>query len=274
MQEIRTYWEYIRPWFSYYPANLQYVLKESRGGCVLKVTKDSMGTFTVVFESDEELRHEFEANLKAGGLFLASTEKPAELSTIQLNLMLIGSGAFSTSATVVRIFEGGLAVAIDANPQEVLSRLTAPPDAPTKEESASGKPASVWDRVRAMPYAEKIILAGKADRSERAVLIQDNDPQILYYLLKNPRITTEEVLRIARMTSISAIVADQIAKTTQWSANQEIRSALVNNPRAPTSLALKLLPTLPEPEIRHIAKSTGVSQAVKQAALRIVISRH
>ena len=105
------------------------------------------------------------------------------------------------------------------------------------------------------------------------MLIQDNDPQILYYLIKNPRITTEEVLRIARMTSISAAVADQIAKTTQWSSNQEIRSAISITPARATALALKLLATLPEPEIRHIAISTGVSQALKQAALRIVISR-
>jgi hypothetical protein len=196
------------------------------------------------------------------------------LSTIQLNLRLNEGGAFAASATVVRLFEGAFAVSIDANPQEILSSLTATPEVPNKEgESAGGKPLSVWDRVRAMPYAEKIILAAKADRSERAVLIQDNDPQLLYYLLKNPRITTEEVLRIARMTSISATVADQIAKTAQWSGNQEIRSAIVNNPRTPTPLALKLLPTLPEPEIRHIAKSTGVSQALKQTALRIVISR-
>lgn len=237
----------------------------------MKVTRESIESFTVEFETDEELRHEFDANLSAGGLFLSSTERPAEMSTIQLNLMLSEGGSFATSATVVRLFEGGFAVSIDANPQEILSSLTARPEA--KEESASGKSASVWDRIRAMTYAEKIILSAKADRSERAVLIQDNDPQILYYLLKNPRITTEEVLRIARMTSISGAVADQIAKTTQWSSNQEIRSAIVNNPRTPTPLALKLLPTLPEPEIRHIAKSTGVSQVLKQAALRIVISR-
>jgi hypothetical protein len=237
----------------------------------LKVTKESIESFTVEFESDEELRHEFETNLSAGGLFLSSPERPVPMSTIQLKLRLSECGSFETSATVVRLFEGAFAVSIDANPQEILSSLTARPEA--KEESGGGRQASVWDRIRAMPYAEKIILSAKADRSERAVLIQDNEPQILYYLLKNPRITTEEVLRIARMTSISAAVADQIAKTTQWSSNQEIRSALVNNPRTPTPLALKLLPTLPEPEIRHIAKSTGVSQALKQAALRIVISR-
>jgi PilZ domain-containing protein len=240
----------------------------------LKVTKESIESFTVEFESDEELRHEFEANLSAGGLFLASTERPEPMSTIRLRLTLSEGGSFAASATVVRLFEGGFAVSIDANPEEILSSLTARPEAPHKEaESAGAKPPSVWDRVRAMTYAEKIILAAKADRSERAVLIQDNDPQLLYYLLKNPRITTEEVLRIARMTSISAAVADQIAKTAQWSTNQEIRSALVNNPRTPTPLALKLLPTLPEPEIRHIAKSGGVSQALKQAALRIVTSR-
>lgn len=237
----------------------------------MRVTNESIDTFTVEFDSDDELRREFEANLSAGGLFLSSIERPEEMSTIRLNLLLNDAGSFAASATVVRLFEGGFAVSIDANPQEILSSLTAKPD--KKDETEGGRPASVWDRVRAMPYPEKIILAGKTGRSERAVLIQDNDPQLLYYLLKNPRITTEEVLRIARMTSINALVADQIAKTTQWSSNQEIRSALVNNPRTSPTLALKLLPTLPEPEIRQIAKTTAVSQALKQAALRILISR-
>ncbi|HXU35398.1 MAG TPA: hypothetical protein VN937_03475 [Blastocatellia bacterium] len=255
----------------------------------MKVTKESIETFAVEFDSEEELRREFEANLRAGGLFLPSTEKPAEMSTIQLNLRLSDGGSFATSATVVRLFDGAFAVSIEANPGEILSSLTTKASAfdettvdekkrdettlDEKAEVAAGKQTSVWDRVRALSYAEKIILATKTDRSERAVLIQENDPQILYYLLKNPRITTEEVLRIARMTSISAMVADQIAKTSQWSTNQEIRSALVNNPRTAPSLALKLLPTLPESEIRHIAKSTAVSQALKQSAMRILMSR-
>lgn len=240
----------------------------------LKVTRESTGSFIVEFESEEELRHEFDTNLSAGGLLLCSNERPAEMSTLQLNLRLGQGGVVRTSATVVRLFEGRFAVSIDEDPLGILSSLTAKRDAPdVREECESEKRASVWDRVRALPYAEKIILATKTDRSERAVLIQENDPQILYYLLKNPRITTEEVLRIARMTSISAMVADQIAKTTQWSANQEIRSALVNNPRTAPSLALKLLGTLSEPEIRHIAKSTAVSQPLKQAAVRILMNR-
>ena len=120
----------------------------------MKVTKESIENFTVEFESEEELRHEFEANLSAGGLFLSSTERPAEMSTIQLNLRLIEGGSFATSATVVRLFEAAFAVSIDADPHEILSSLTARPDA--KEESEGRRDATVWDRIRAMPYAENI----------------------------------------------------------------------------------------------------------------------
>lgn len=207
------------------------------------------------------------------------------MSTIQLTLRLMEGGSFRAKATVVRLFEGAFAVSIEENPQEILSILTMRLEGPTgdaphsedepkaRQESTVVKPVSVWDRIRALPYAEKFILAGKADRSERAALIQDTDPQLLYYLLKNPRITIEEVLRIARLTTISAAVADQIAKTAQWSSNQEIRCALVNNARTSTTLAIKLLPTLPEHEIRRIAKSTASSLALKQAAVKILMSR-
>lgn len=231
----------------------------------MKVSRQTNGEFVIEFESEEELRREFALNLSAGGLFIHSQEKPAELSSIQIRLKF--AGETTLTAMVVRLFDSAFAVSIEGNPDEILSLLLTT----TKEDAA--KQVNVWDRIRALTHAEKIILASKADRQERAVLAQDNDSQILYYLLKNPRITPEEVLRIARLTSISAQVADLITKTTQWSSNQEIRSALVNNPRTPTPLALKLLPTLPEPEIRQIAKSTAVSQALKQAALRIVISR-
>jgi hypothetical protein len=104
-------------------------------------------------------------------------------------------------------------------------------------------------------------------------LIQDNDAQVIFSLLKNPRISTEEVIRIARSPLLSSIAAELISKTTIWASNSEIRAALVHNARTPTPLALKLLPTLPEPDIRQIAKSSAVSQALKQAALRIVINR-
>ena len=37
------------------------------------------------------------------------------------------------------------------------------------------------DELRALPRAEKMILASKADRTTRALLMRDVDPQVLFY---------------------------------------------------------------------------------------------
>jgi len=226
--------------------------------------------FVVVFDDDEEFKTEYANNISVGGLCLPVTCELAPLTPIQLTLKS-GGRQITLAATVVYLMESAFAVSFAEKPGTILTAL----QQPVAEEKLppSHSEQNVWDKVRNLSRMEKLLLAPKAERSERGVLLQDNDAQVLYALLKNPRITTEEVVRIARSPLLAATTADLIAKTTIWVANSEIRSALVHNPRTPTPLALKLLPTLPEPEIRQIAKASAVSQSLRQAALRIVIKR-
>jgi len=200
------------------------------------------GTAVVEFESDEELRAEYESNLAAGGIRLATTAEAPLFSEMRVTLRLAGGGETTVAGTVVNLLPGAVAVAFDAPPESLLAALTAAPatDAPERDVGS-------WERLRAMSRNEKLLLAPKASRSERAVLTQENDAQVLYFLLKNPRITVEEVARIAKSPQITGPTADLIAKTSQWSTSADIRVSLVNNPKTPSQLALKLLPTLPEP---------------------------
>jgi len=46
-----------------------------------------------------------------------------------------------------------------------------------------------------------------------------------------------------------------------------VRLALIHNPKTPQQFGLRILPTLPDSEVRTIARS-GTSMALKQAALR------
>jgi hypothetical protein len=226
--------------------------------------------FVVVFDDDEEFKTEYANNLSAGGLCLPIKCELAPFAPIQLTLKL-GVRQITLETTVVRLMDGAFAVAFDTKPDAIYSALQK--NIVDDNLPAGHSETNTWDKVRNLSRVEKLLLAPKADRSERIVLLQDNDAQVLYALLKNPRITTEEVVRIARSSLLAAATADLIAKTTLWAANSEVRSALVHNPRTPTPLALKLLPTLPESEIRQIAKATAVSQSLRQAALRIVIKR-
>ncbi len=235
----------------------------------MKVTAGASEHFVVEFESEQELQSEYENNISVGGLLIPCAADIQAFAKIQLTLKLIEGGEANVSGMVVRVMESGFAVTIDARPEAILSTLLTKPEVKETGQTESNN----WDRVRNLSRIEKLLLAPKADRSERTVLLQDNDAQVLYSLLKNPRITTEEVIRIARSPLLATATADLIAKSTLWASNSEVRSALVHNPRTPTPLALKLLPTLTEPDIRQIAKSSAVSQALKQAALRMVINR-
>ena len=114
-----------------------------------------------------------------------------------------------------------------------------------------------------------MLLAIKANRSDRALLVQDNDPRVLLSLLRNPRLTVDEVARVARSSYLTYQIADVIIKTSQWMASVDVRLGLIHNPKTPPAFALRILPTLPQSEIKTIARA-GTSMALKQAALRLL----
>jgi len=230
----------------------------------MKVTRTGSAAFTAELESDDELRAEHAANLAFGALALPTEESVARDTTLLVTLRGAGGGEAHVKATVVAALPGKLALQIDADPDELLKRLL----------TAEEKPSSVnaWDRVRGLSQMEKLLLAVKADRSERAILAQDNDPRVLLSLLRNPRLTVDEVVRVAKSSFLTFQIADVIMKASQWSGNLDVRVALIHNPKTPPAFQMRILPTLPEAEIRNIARG-GTNMALKTAALRLLQGR-
>jgi hypothetical protein len=231
----------------------------------MKVDRTAPGAFTVEFESEQELRDEHRANLSVGGLRLPTAERPALFSTLVATLRGVGGSQAEVNATVVAHLPDGVALSIEGNGDELLENLLK--KQPEKAEQPD-RNQNVWDRVRRLPQPEKLLLAIKADQSERAVLVQDNDPRVLLSLLTNNRVTMDEVVRIAKSTFQTYQIAELIMKTSQWMANIEVRLALIRNPKTPPQFALRILPTLPDSEVKVIARGESASPALKQAALR------
>ena len=230
----------------------------------MKAARIGANAFTVEFESEDELREEHRTNLSQGGLRLPLEERPALFSPAELTLRGPSGGEARVKGTVVAPLPDGVALAFDGDADALLAKLLA---APASRESAA-KEASDWDRLRGMPRAEKLIYAARAERTERQVLVQDPDPQVLFALLKNPRLTVDEVVRVAKSSYLTFQTAELILKTAQWAANVEVKTALVHNPKTPPTFALRILPTLPEAELKAIARGAATSMALKQAALK------
>lgn len=224
----------------------------------MKVTRTDSAAFTVEFESEEEVREEHRTNLSMGGLRLVTAETVPLHTALAVTLRGPFGAEASAKATVVAALPGALALAIGGNVEGLLDLLL---------EKRVVERESSWDRMRSLSQTEKILLAVKADRSERAFLLQDNDPRVLLSVLRNPRITIEEVARVAKSVYLNHQLADVIVKTSQWMASPEVRLALVHNAKTPLTFALRILPTLPEAEVRAIARG-GTSMQLKTAALR------
>lgn len=235
----------------------------------MKVSRTTGQAFDLEFESEDELREEHRTNLSVGGLRLPTPDKLQVFSTLTVTLRGPRGAEASVKATVVAPLPDGVALAIEGKPDEILATLLAQPvqlgDVVPEE---ALKDPNLWERLRNMPRTEKAIFASKAERTERAILVQDNDPQVLFFLLKNPRLTIDEVIRLAKSPHLTYQIAELMMKNTQWFANLEVRVALIHNAKTPPAFAMRILPTLPESEVRVISRGAATSMALKQAALR------
>ncbi len=235
----------------------------------MNVQRTATAAFTAEFDSEQELRDEHRANLSFGALRLPTAESVALHTALMVTLRGPWAAEIDLRATVIAVLADGIALAVEGNPDEILDRLLARPSVDTtpEEDQPPEKSQNTWDRVRGLSQMEKILLAVKADRTERALLLQDNDPRVLLSILRNPRLTVDEVVRLAKSSFLTYQIAEAIMKLAQWMANLDVRLGLIHNPKTPQAFSLRILPTLPDSEIKTIARA-GTSMALKQAALR------
>ena len=146
-----------------------------------------------------------------------------------------------------------------------------PADAATSGEMRGTSPIH---RIRQMNPRQKAVLALKAGRTERRILLRDKSPLVLQNLLNNPRIQAEDVLHIARSSHVIAPILQRIAGDTRWNGNQELLAVIARHPKTPSLLATRLLPSLRTSDLRTMAKiSSGPKEMVRKAALREYMRR-
>ena len=127
--------------------------------------------------------------------------------------------------------------------------------------------------ILALPVSEKIKLAQTGDRELRAFLVKDSNSQVQDAVISNPRITEVEIVTFARFPKISSFLLGKIIANREWLKNYQIRLALVNNPKTPPPLAIKLVTTLRDADLTVLAKSKGLPEELIVAAERTIAQR-
>jgi hypothetical protein len=90
-------------------------------------------------------------------------------------------------------------------------------------------------------------------------------------VLKNPQVTAEDVLAIAKTATASGELLKQIGERREWLQKPQIALALARNPKTPGDLAIRALDYIGIDALRQIAKGQGAMPHVVQAARKKVI---
>jgi hypothetical protein len=222
--------------------------------------------------------HQLARDLAAGGVFVPDCAA-ALLEDVEL-VVRAGETELVLVARVVFVNESGagLELACSADQKQQLVELAKlepaepepEPEAEEKDEAKKKFARNVHERLRGLTLVQQIKLAGHGETSERIVLERMYGKTVWDPLLRNPRVTTPEVARIARMGGLPRPLIELICNNGAWLQIPEVRRALLSNPRLGTDQAIRIVRLLPKHELKLACTQVSYPQVVREAAKRVL----
>lgn len=186
-------------------------------------------------------------------------------------------------ADIIGRLTGGTAVTSGAAirlgpPPEGLIPARQQPSPPLEDEGEASEDESERIEIKAiqiknMSVKDKMLLAPKADKAERAVLLRDLNSSVARLLVRNPRIAESEIAQLAKDFAAPSDVLEMIAKNRKWIQNSEIKLAIIKNPRTPTPLAVAQLGYLQVKDLAVLAKSQNIRETIKNEAFKLLLKK-
>jgi len=137
--------------------------------------------------------------------------------------------------------------------------------APERDAAA---PRALTPGSRPLTLGERKSLARTWKRDVLERLLVDPHVDVVELLLRNPRLTETDVLRIATARRASAAVLSLILHAERWNVRQRVRRALLRNPKLPEAAAVRLVGLLNRTELRELGRDHTLPASVSHAIRR------
>ena len=128
-----------------------------------------------------------------------------------------------------------------------------------------------WDELKIF---EKVRLATVGNQYCRQVLIRDTNKVVAMAVVRSPSITDGEIVAAAGNRGVCDDVIRYIANSRVYVKDYAVKQALVNNPKCPLGMSLRLLSFLHPEDLRAIARSKNVPGALATAAKKLAQTRN
>ncbi len=118
----------------------------------------------------------------------------------------------------------------------------------------------------ALGVMERMKLATRGTREQRAVLVRDPNRLVAAAVLSSPKLTDSEVEQFAKMANVAEDVLRVIGTNRAWTKNYGVVTGLVRNPKTPLAISLTLLQRINDKDVKMLAIDRNVPEPLRIAA--------
>lgn len=138
-------------------------------------------------------------------------------------------------------------------------------------EGDSGDDATATRVLAGLPIADRLKLAVKGTREQRAQLIRDSNKIVATAVLSSPKLTEAEVEAFCKMGNVSEDVLRIIGTNRSWLKNYGVVLGLARNPKTPPALSMQMMHRLTEKDVKMLTIDRNVPEALRLAARRMLV---
>jgi hypothetical protein len=124
-------------------------------------------------------------------------------------------------------------------------------------------------KIAAMTVGQKIKLAHVGNKTVRTLLLKDRNKQVSMAVVKSGRLTDGEIKSIAGNRNIEDEVLREVATNREFIRKYPVKVALVNNPKTPPSVGVRLIGALQKRDLQDLTRNHNVPSVIRQTAIRL-----
>jgi hypothetical protein len=124
--------------------------------------------------------------------------------------------------------------------------------------------------LSSLPVLERMKLAMKGTREQRAALIRDSNKLVSAAVLSSPKLTESEVEAFTKMGNVSEEVLRVIGQNRAWVKHYGVLAGLCRNPKTPPAISMQLVQRLNEKDLKMLATDRNAKEGLRLLAKKMI----
>jgi len=136
------------------------------------------------------------------------------------------------------------------------------------EEEGSADPER--QNLSSLSVLERMKLAMKGTREQRAVLVRDSNKLVSAAVLSSPKVNEAEIETFTKMGNVSEDVLRIIGQNRSWTKNYGVILGLCRHPKTPPAIAMSFVQRLNERDLKALAIDRNAKEGLRLLAKKMI----